>query len=256
MGPPRCQSWHHPDDPPSPAKTDSAGPLKCSQRRSRGVQGGIGGPDQRGTAALAKGEGERSIAKGVGVDRKTARRYVAAAIEAGLDRQGGEAQLNDEVIGRVVELVRPHRPDGHGESWRVLFAEEAQIKDWVKEGLTVVKIGILLSRRGVQVPHRTLARFAGEPCGARRRKTTVRVDDPPPGVEEQVDFGRLGLVSDGERRRVCTVSCSRPSSAATSSSGRPSASRRPMSSKASRRPGGSSAASSPSSSPTTWDRSS
>ncbi len=30
-----------------------------------------------------------------------------------------------------------------------------------------------------------------------------RVDDPPTGVECQVDFGRLGLVPDGERRRVC-----------------------------------------------------
>ena len=32
---------------------------------------------------------------------------------------------------------------------------------------------------------------------------TVRVTDPPPGKECQVDFGRLGLVPDGERRRVC-----------------------------------------------------
>ena len=32
---------------------------------------------------------------------------------------------------------------------------------------------------------------------------TVRVDDPPPGVELQVDFGRLGLIADGEKRRVC-----------------------------------------------------
>jgi transposase len=31
----------------------------------------------------------------------------------------------------------------------------------------------------------------------------VRVDDPPPGIELQVDFGRLGLVADGEKRRVC-----------------------------------------------------
>ncbi len=31
----------------------------------------------------------------------------------------------------------------------------------------------------------------------------MRVDDPPAGVELQVDFGRLGLVADGERRRVC-----------------------------------------------------
>ena len=150
-----------------------------------------------------KGEGERPIAQGVGVDRKTARRYIAAALELGIDRSGGEGQLTDELIGQVAEKVRPHRPDGHGEAWRRLLAEEEHIKAWVKEDLTVVKIGILLQRRGVVVPHRTLARFAVERCGAGRKRSTVRVDDPPPGIELQVDFGRLGLVPDGERRRVC-----------------------------------------------------
>jgi transposase len=150
-----------------------------------------------------KGEGERPIAKGIGVDRKTARRYITAAIELGLDRSGGEEQLTEELIGQLVERVRPHRPDGHGEAWRVLLAEEKRIKEWVEEGLTVVKIGILLRRNGIEVPHRTLARFAVERCGAGRRTTTVRVDDPPPGTEVQVDFGRLGLVPDGEHRRVC-----------------------------------------------------
>ena len=150
-----------------------------------------------------RGEGERPIARGIGVDRKTARRYIAAAIELGVDRSGGEEQLTDELIGRLVEVVRPHRTDGHGEAWRSLLAEEDQITKWVKDDLTVVKIGILLRRRGVEVPHRTLARFAVERCGAGRRKTTVRVDDPPPGIELQVDFGRLGLVPDGDRRRVC-----------------------------------------------------
>lgn len=149
------------------------------------------------------GEGERPIAHGVGVDRKTARRYIAAAVELGIDRLGGEGQLTDELIGQVAEKVRPHRPDGHGEAWRSLLAEEERIKAWVKEDLTVVKIGILLQRRGVVVPHRTLARFAVERCGAGGKRSTVRVDDPPPGIELQVDFGRLGLVPDGERRRVC-----------------------------------------------------
>jgi transposase len=150
-----------------------------------------------------RGEGERPIARAVGVDRKTARRYIAAAMEAGVDRTGGEVQLSDELIGRLVEAVRPHRTDGHGAPWRSLLAEEEQIKEWVKEDLTVVKIGVLLQRKGVVVPHRTLARFAVERCGAGRRTTTVRVDDPPAGTELQVDFGRLGLVPDGERRRVC-----------------------------------------------------
>jgi transposase len=150
-----------------------------------------------------KGEGERPIAHGVGVERKTVRRYIAAAVELGVDRSGGEDQLSDELIGQVLERVRPHRIDGHGEAWRSLLAEEEHIKAWVKQDLTVVKIGILLTRRGVVVPHRTLARFATQRCGAGRRTVTVRVDDPPPGIELQVDFGRLGLVSDGEKRRVC-----------------------------------------------------
>ncbi len=150
-----------------------------------------------------RGEGERTIARAIGVDRKTARRYIAAAVEVGLDRTGGESQLSDELIGRLVEAVRPHRTDGHGAAWRSLSAEEAQIKGWVKDGLTVVKIGILLERKGVVVPHRTLARFAVERCGAGKRTTTVRVDDPPAGTEMQVDFGRLGLIPDGDKRRVC-----------------------------------------------------
>jgi hypothetical protein len=46
----------------------------------------------------------------------------------------------------MVGRVRPHRPDGHGEVWRVLLAQEDQIIKWVDDGLTVVKIGILLQR--------------------------------------------------------------------------------------------------------------
>jgi transposase len=150
-----------------------------------------------------RGEGERRIARAIGVDRKTARRYIVAAITLGVERTSGEVQLTDELIGRLVEAVRPHRTDGHGEAWRSLLFEEDQITKWVKDGLTVVKIGILLERKGVVVPHRTLARFAVERCGAGRRILTVRVDDPPAGRELQVDFGRLGLVPDGDKNRVC-----------------------------------------------------
>jgi transposase len=150
-----------------------------------------------------RGEGERPMARGVGVARTTVRNYIAAAVELGVVRSGGEEQLTDELIGQVCERVRPRRPDGHGESWRRLLGEENQIKAWVDDGLTVVKIGVLLRRRGVEVPQRTLARFAVERCGAGRRTVTVRVDDPPPGRECQVDFGRLGLVPDGEKKRVC-----------------------------------------------------
>ena len=98
-----------------------------------------------------RGEGERPIAKGVGVDRKTARRYIIAAVELGIDRGGGEEQLTDELIGQVVERVRPHRSDGHGEAWRRLLAEQERIKVWVGEDLTVVKIGVLLARAAARL---------------------------------------------------------------------------------------------------------
>jgi transposase len=66
-----------------------------------------------------------------------------------------------------------------------------------------VKIGELLERSGTAVPYRTLARFAAAECGfsSGRPGVTVRVDDPPPGRELQVDFGYLGMIPDGERRR-------------------------------------------------------
>ena len=95
------------------------------------------------------------------------------------------------------------RPDGHGAPWRVLAGEEKRIKDWVEDGLNVKKIHDLLARQGVVVPYRTLARFATERCGAGGRDLTVAVADPEPGQELQVDFGRMGLLSAGERKKVC-----------------------------------------------------
>ena len=61
--------------------------------------------------------GLRTVAARAGVDRKTARRYVDAAVAAGLDRDGGVDQLDDELIGAVVAAVRPDRPQGYGSAW-------------------------------------------------------------------------------------------------------------------------------------------
>ena len=75
-----------------------------------------------------------------------------------------------------------------------------------EQGLTVVKIGVLLERQGVAVPYRTLHRFCAERCGyGRAAATTVRVADGEPGMECQLDFGYLGLLADpvsGRQRKV------------------------------------------------------
>jgi len=152
------------------------------------------------------GHGFRATENLARVDRKTVRRYVGAAEELGLSRDGGESQLTDFLIGSVVEAVRPHRFDGHGESWRLLSVHHDQIQQWLDAGLTAVKVGELLSRRGVVVPERTLHRYAKELCGhGRGREATVRVSDGEPGEECQVDFGYMGLVFDPatDRQRRC-----------------------------------------------------
>jgi hypothetical protein len=74
----------------------------------------------------------------------------------------------------------------------------------LKQDLTLAKIHMLLGRRGVVVPYRTLHRFAVAELGFGRRQPTVRVADGKPGQEVQVDFGRLGLLPEPTtgRRRV------------------------------------------------------
>ena len=49
---------------------------------------------------LGSGLGLRPIAERAGVDRKTARRYMEAAVELGVVREGGLEQLSDELIGQ------------------------------------------------------------------------------------------------------------------------------------------------------------
>jgi hypothetical protein len=97
--------------------------------------------------AWMSGLGQRSAARQAGVDRKTAGRYIKAAQEVGLARGGGVGQLNDAVIGEIVGLVRPVRPDGHGQAWQTLLGYREQITTWVGKELTVVKIHDFLGRR-------------------------------------------------------------------------------------------------------------
>jgi hypothetical protein len=118
-------------------------------------------------------EGFRAIERLSQVDRKTVRRYVAAAEELGLDRDGGVEQLTDVFVGLVVEAVRPHRCDGHSEAWRLLAADHEQIKKWVDADLTGVKI---------HEPAGTTGRGGAVAHGAALRARGVR-SQPWPGSD-------------------------------------------------------------------------
>jgi transposase len=148
--------------------------------------------------------GLREVARLSGTDRKTVRRYVARARACGLDRDGDAGQLTDELLAAVIAGVRPSRPNGKSQAWETIAAEHEQIKAWLDEDLTLTKVHTLLGRRGVVVSYRTLHRYATTELGFGQRQATVRVADCEPGSELQIDFGRLGLLTDQAdgRRRV------------------------------------------------------
>jgi hypothetical protein len=145
-------------------------------------------------------EGFRGVAELAGTDRKTVRRYVEAAVAAGLDRQKGEEQLSDALIGLVCEAVRPSRPHGYGASWEAVAEHRDLIKGWLDDDLTVVKVHTLLARRGVVMPHWALHRFCVVELGLLSRREGAAVTPMRPfcgHAKEVVPTRPIMTVSDG-----------------------------------------------------------
>ncbi|HTQ44962.1 MAG TPA: IS21 family transposase [Polyangiaceae bacterium] len=146
----------------------------------------------------------RRIARETGVDRKTVRRYIRAAESCSLpqDRELAEAEIH-EVAQRVQS--RPV-PDASAE-WQAVAAHETRIAEWLtrKRPLRLTKVHTLLRRDGLEVSYDTLRRFAMQQLGWRQKPSTVRIDDPPPGQEAQVDFGKMGPMLDPVAGRVRTL---------------------------------------------------
>lgn len=151
------------------------------------------------------GYGYRQIARLGPVDRKTVHRYIEAAKKAGLTTGDGPDRITDDLVGQVVEAVRPNRPGGKGKSWELLASEREFLEKKVKQDLKLTKVHDLLTRRtGHQVPYSTLHRFCVAEFAYGRKQSTVPIADSDPGEELQVDYGRMGLLFDSitKRRRV------------------------------------------------------
>ncbi len=153
------------------------------------------------------GHGLRAVARLAQTDRKTVRRYVDAAQGAGLKRGDPEDKLTDELVGEVIEAVRPGRPPGdHGGAWQLLCEQREFIEIRLNKKLKLIKIHSLLRRHtGHEIPYSTFHRFCAQELDYGKSKSTVRIADCDPGQELQVDFGRMGLLFDldSARRRMC-----------------------------------------------------
>lgn len=148
--------------------------------------------------------GDRKIARETGADRKTIARYTKAAVSLGLERG---CELTDAVVHDVAQCVQARPLVPPSEEWNEVARLRPLIERWLAgdaetRPLKLTKIHTLLARdHDLQASYDTLWRFAHQELAWREKPSTVRIDDPPPGQEAQVDFGKMGLMFDPETGR-------------------------------------------------------
>lgn len=150
------------------------------------------------------GHSVRRMGREAGVDRKTAARYVSWAEKLGLTRQ---SELGDEDVHEVARCVQARPVAEPSVEWDEVAKHRARIEGWLRatEPLRLTKVHTLLQRDGLEASYWTLRRFAIQELGWRKKEPTVRLDDPPPAQEAQVDFGKMGFIVDvetGKRRML------------------------------------------------------
>lgn len=155
----------------------------------------------------------KSIARGTRVDRKTIRRYVAAAKALGIE---ATTELSDGVVHGVAQHVQARPQPSPSEAHKTLTAQRERLTKWFEEGLHLTRVHALLARDGIEVTYASLRRFAVSELGWGKRAATVRLEDPAAGQEAQIDFAEMGRVHDpdsGRARRlwvlIVTLSFSR-----------------------------------------------
>lgn len=155
------------------------------------------------------GHSDRKIAREASVDRKTAARYTAVA--ASLFERGHD--LTEEEIHEVAQRVQARPIPPTSLEWNEVAKHRERIEQWLAGSadarpLRLTKIHTLLVRdHDLRASYDTLWRYAHEELAWREKPSTVRVDDPPPGQEAQIDFGEMGIIVDDEtgRRRKLWV---------------------------------------------------
>lgn len=142
----------------------------------------------------------RQIARSLGVDRNTVRKYVAMA--TGLGYRPGQTKLSPQEWAAIVAQHAPELVDSAQRS--EVFAEIGRYHEVIVAGLATNTVTTVWQRlhdeQGLQASLRSFRRYVEHylPEQAKRVQPTVLRDDPPPGREGQVDFGYLGLWYDPE----------------------------------------------------------
>lgn len=151
------------------------------------------------------GLGVSAIAQALGYSRPTVRKYIEAAGRSGLQR--GERRRSEATWERLaadtVQRVSRQREPG------TVAKEVAACHDYLATRVGEVRPSVLFQRlrdeQGLTASWGTFYRYVRAHWPDRLQgapRVTVRLDDPPPGDEAQVDFFYVGRWSDPELERT------------------------------------------------------
>lgn len=153
------------------------------------------------------GDTVSQMARALGLDRKTVRKYTGRAAREGLKPNGpsvSSAQWADLVREWFPELSDPRARS-------CVYGQIAPHHDYIEKHLATNTLATIHQRlrdeHGLAVSIASLRRYVRSelPEVDGEERTTVLRDDPPPGEEAQLDYGHLGSWTDpasGAKRRV------------------------------------------------------
>ena len=141
------------------------------------------------------GESISEMSNRLGVDRKTVRKYVSAAVGAGLSPGTG---LGLDGWAQRIGVWFPDRADPRlrRSSWTVFDQDEAWIREQLAAGVTVATIWQRLrDERHADGSERSLNRWVAatiSPAERGQAEATALMPASPPGEQGQVDYGLMG----------------------------------------------------------------
>jgi len=135
------------------------------------------------------GMGKKLIARLLGLDPKTVRRYVRTAEAAGLRLEQGEGALSEVALASVLAGLHNSRRRPHGDCWSLCENRRPAIERLLDQRVRFSKIRRFLLRQGIVISYATLHRFAVEQLRFGRTAPTIAVADRGPGEELRLGSG-------------------------------------------------------------------
>jgi len=153
------------------------------------------------------GQSLARIAENESRDRKTVREYIERLSGLGLRADG--AQEDQQEFYRLVGTILPEQTERRTPATDVLVRHRDELVEMITRRQDPLKPKYayltLRKKHGLEVSYGTFKRFArSEELSAATRRQIIRIELPP-GLETQLDYGKMGLHHDPLQKKRRTV---------------------------------------------------